>query len=107
MRPLATRSWRWTRPDAGTGCEPPSLAQQSCPNRDKADALLLWCAQSAQVLGRGACKTVYRGFDEEDAREVAWNRVHEFVTSKDERERLMAEVWSQLAGRQAWRLGGG
>lgn len=39
------------------------------------------------VLGRGAFKTVYKGFDEEEGIEVAWNqvRVNELVTSREER----------------------
>lgn len=39
------------------------------------------------VLGRGAFKTVYKGFDEEEGIEVAWNqvRVHELVASREER----------------------
>ncbi|KAK9811046.1 hypothetical protein WJX73_009199 [Symbiochloris irregularis] len=45
-----------------------------------------------QVLGRGACKTVYKAFDEEEGIEVAWNRVHDYVSSKEERDRLFAEI---------------
>lgn len=39
------------------------------------------------VLGRGAFKTVYKGFDEEEGIEVAWNqvRVNELVASREER----------------------
>ncbi|KAK9834073.1 hypothetical protein WJX81_007927 [Elliptochloris bilobata] len=46
------------------------------------------------VLGRGAFKTVYKGFDEEEGIEVAWNRVRvsELVQSKEERDRLFAEI---------------
>lgn len=52
------------------------------------------CAQVDQILGRGAFKTVYKGFDEEEGIEVAWNqvRVCELVSSKEERERLFAEI---------------
>jgi WNK lysine deficient protein kinase len=52
------------------------------------------CAQVDQILGRGAFKTVYKGFDEEEGMEVAWNqvRVCELVSSKEERERLFAEI---------------
>ena len=52
------------------------------------------CLQFDQVLGRGAFKTVYKGFDEEEGIEVAWNqvRVSELVTSKEERDRLFAEI---------------
>lgn len=44
-------------------------------------------AQFETVLGRGAFKTVYKGFDEEEGIEVAWNqvRVHELVASREER----------------------
>ncbi|KAK9823221.1 hypothetical protein WJX72_001156 [[Myrmecia] bisecta] len=47
-----------------------------------------------QILGRGAFKTVYKGFDEEEGIEVAWNqvRVSELVSSKEERDRLFAEI---------------
>ncbi len=46
------------------------------------------------MLGRGAFKTVYKGFDEEEGIEVAWNRVRvsELVQSKEERDRLFAEI---------------
>jgi len=33
--------------------------------------------QYGTVLGRGACKTVYKAFDLEDGIEVAWNQVGE------------------------------
>ncbi len=51
-------------------------------------------AQWDVVLGRGAFKTVYKGFDEEEGIEVAWNRVRvsELVQSKEERDRLFAEI---------------
>ena len=51
----------------------------------KADNLL--SAQFDIVLGRGAFKTVYKGFDEEEGIEVAWNqvRVNELVASREER----------------------
>ena len=47
----------------------------------------LLCAQFDIVLGRGAFKTVYKGFDEEEGIEVAWNqvRVNELVASREER----------------------
>ena len=35
---------------------------------------------------------MFKALDEEEGREVAWNRVHEFMTSKEERERLIAEI---------------
>ena len=45
------------------------------------------CVQFDIVLGRGAFKTVYKGFDEEEGIEVAWNqvRVNELVASREER----------------------
>lgn len=51
-------------------------------------------AQVDQILGRGAFKTVYKGFDEEEGIEVAWNqvRVSDLVSSKEERDRLFAEI---------------
>eukprot|EP00884_Botryococcus_braunii_P009087 jgi/Botrbrau1/1817/Bobra.146_1s0015.1 len=47
-----------------------------------------------QILGRGAFKTVYKGFDEDEGIEIAWNqvRVSELVRSKEERDRLFAEI---------------
>ena len=50
--------------------------------------------QFDQILGRGAFKTVYKGFDEDEGIEVAWNqvRVSELVSSKEERDRLFAEI---------------
>jgi WNK lysine deficient protein kinase len=48
----------------------------------------------AQILGRGAFKTVYKGFDEQEGIEIAWNqvRVSELVSSREERDRLFAEI---------------
>ena len=45
-------------------------------------------------MGRGAFKTVYRAFDEEEGIEVAWNqiRVNDLVTTPDAVERIMREV---------------
>ncbi|KAH1075234.1 hypothetical protein J1N35_027562 [Gossypium stocksii] len=47
-----------------------------------------------EVLGRGAFKTVYKGFDEADGMEVAWNQINvEDVLQKPEQlERLYSEV---------------
>mmetsp|Transcript_3161 Transcript_3161/g.5418 ORF Transcript_3161/g.5418 Transcript_3161/m.5418 type:complete len:814 (+) Transcript_3161:328-2769(+) len=46
------------------------------------------------ILGRGAFKTVYKAFDDEDGLEVAWNqvKVNDLVTSPTDRERLFAEI---------------
>ncbi|XP_062097011.1 probable serine/threonine-protein kinase WNK6 isoform X2 [Humulus lupulus] len=46
------------------------------------------------VLGKGAFKTVYRGFDEVNGIEVAWNQVQidEVLQSPDGLERLYSEV---------------
>ena len=46
------------------------------------------------ILGRGAFKTVYKAFDEEEGMEVAWNqvKVNDLVSSPAERERLFAEI---------------
>ena len=59
-----------------------------------ADPCVVHTAQWDVVLGRGAFKTVYKGFDEEEGIEVAWNRVRvsELVQSKEERDRLFAEI---------------
>ena len=50
--------------------------------------------QTNEVLGKGAFKTVYKGFDEQEGLEIAWNqiRMNELVSSKEERERLFAEI---------------
>ncbi|XP_039022822.1 serine/threonine-protein kinase WNK8-like isoform X2 [Hibiscus syriacus] len=47
-----------------------------------------------EILGRGAFKTVYKGFDEVDGIEVAWNQINiEDVLQKPEQlERLYSEV---------------
>ncbi|KAI3973005.1 hypothetical protein MKX01_019663 [Papaver californicum] len=47
-----------------------------------------------EILGRGAFKTVYKGFDEVDGIEVAWNqvRIGEVIHSAQDLERLYAEV---------------
>ncbi|KAJ4961489.1 hypothetical protein NE237_021399 [Protea cynaroides] len=46
------------------------------------------------VLGKGAFKTVYRGFDESEGIEVAWNqiRVADFLQNSEDLERLYSEV---------------
>lgn len=62
-----------------------------CPSAGAASDTWAWL-QTEQVLGRGACKTVYKAFDEEEGIEIAWNRVHDYVTSKEERDRLFAEI---------------
>lgn len=50
--------------------------------------------QYDNVLGRGAFKTVYKAFDEQEGLEVAWNqvKVNDLVQSNSERERLFAEI---------------
>ncbi|MCO5612228.1 hypothetical protein L7F22_066491 [Adiantum nelumboides] len=47
-----------------------------------------------EVLGRGAFKTVYRGFDEFHGIEVAWNQIklQEILRSPQDLERLYSEV---------------
>uniref|UniRef100_A0A061SAT0 non-specific serine/threonine protein kinase n=1 Tax=Tetraselmis sp. GSL018 TaxID=582737 RepID=A0A061SAT0_9CHLO len=47
-----------------------------------------------EILGRGAFKTVYKAFDDEEGIEVAWNQVRasDFVSSNKDEERLHAEV---------------
>ncbi|CAM8986121.1 unnamed protein product [Rhodiola kirilowii] len=46
------------------------------------------------LLGKGASKTVYRGFDEYDGIEVAWNQVklYDFLQSPEDLERLYCEI---------------
>ncbi|KAL9261964.1 putative serine/threonine-protein kinase WNK2 [Drosera capensis] len=47
-----------------------------------------------EVLGKGACKKVYRAFDEREGIEVAWNQVKvlEQLRNPEELERLYSEV---------------
>ncbi|KAH7427721.1 hypothetical protein KP509_10G056900 [Ceratopteris richardii] len=47
-----------------------------------------------EVLGRGSFKTVYRGFDEIDGIEVAWNQIklQEILRCSEDLNRLCAEV---------------
>ncbi|XP_057721343.1 probable serine/threonine-protein kinase WNK10 isoform X1 [Arachis stenosperma] len=47
-----------------------------------------------EMLGKGAFKTVYRGFDEVDGLEVAWNqvRIDELLGSADDVAKLYSEV---------------
>ncbi|KAI3717806.1 hypothetical protein L1987_69651 [Smallanthus sonchifolius] len=47
-----------------------------------------------EVLGRGACKKVYKAFDELEGIEVAWNqiRIYDFLRNPEELERLYSEV---------------
>ncbi|KAF8105531.1 hypothetical protein N665_0157s0106 [Sinapis alba] len=47
-----------------------------------------------EVLGKGSSKTVYRGFDEYEGIEVAWNQVklYDFLQSPQELERLYNEI---------------
>ncbi|KAH7388338.1 hypothetical protein KP509_16G070900 [Ceratopteris richardii] len=47
-----------------------------------------------EVLGKGAFKTVYRGFDEVNGTEVAWNQIklQEILRSPEDLDRLFAEV---------------
>jgi len=47
-----------------------------------------------EMLGQGACKTVYKAFDDRGGREVAWNsiKVSRVVKTAEDRERLLEEV---------------
>ncbi|KAH7675405.1 Non-specific serine/threonine protein kinase protein [Dioscorea alata] len=47
-----------------------------------------------EVLGKGSSKTVYRGFDEYEGIEVAWNqvRLNDFLQSSEDLERLYCEI---------------
>ncbi|KAG6749644.1 hypothetical protein POTOM_046706 [Populus tomentosa] len=49
----------------------------------------------ADVLGKGAFKTVYRAFDEVDGIEVAWNqvRIDDVLRSPEDFEKLYSEVY--------------
>ena len=51
-------------------------------------------SQYNEILGRGAFKTVYKAFDDEEGIEVAWNQVRatDFVSSEKDAERLKFEV---------------
>ncbi|KAG2316520.1 hypothetical protein Bca52824_019642 [Brassica carinata] len=48
----------------------------------------------SEVLGKGSSKIVYRGFDEYEGIEVAWNQVklYDFLHSPQELERLYCEI---------------
>ncbi|CAH8387061.1 unnamed protein product [Eruca vesicaria subsp. sativa] len=48
----------------------------------------------SEVLGKGSSKTVYRGFDEYEGIEVAWNQVklYDILHSPQELERLYSEI---------------
>ncbi|KAJ1691847.1 hypothetical protein LUZ63_016002 [Rhynchospora breviuscula] len=47
-----------------------------------------------EILGKGASKTVYRGFDEVEGMEIAWNqvRLQEMLQSEEGVERLYCEI---------------
>ncbi|KAF7843970.1 putative serine/threonine-protein kinase WNK10 isoform X1 [Senna tora] len=47
-----------------------------------------------EILGRGAFKTVYRGFDEVDGIEVAWNqiKIDDILRSAEDKSKLYSEV---------------
>ncbi|KAM7485514.1 hypothetical protein LguiA_001523 [Lonicera macranthoides] len=47
-----------------------------------------------EILGKGASKTVYKGFDEYEGTEVAWNQVklYDFLQSPEDLERLYCEI---------------
>ncbi|KAH7843520.1 hypothetical protein Vadar_017604 [Vaccinium darrowii] len=47
-----------------------------------------------EILGKGASKTVYRGFDEYEGLEVAWNQVklYDFLQRPEDLERLYCEI---------------
>ncbi|KAH6816838.1 with no lysine kinase 8 [Perilla frutescens var. frutescens] len=47
-----------------------------------------------EILGRGACKNVYKGFDKIDGIEIAWNQVNieDALQSPEHLERLYSEV---------------
>lgn len=47
-----------------------------------------------EILGRGACKIVYKGFDEVDGIEVAWNQISldQACRTKEHLERIHSEV---------------
>jgi hypothetical protein len=56
---------------------------------------LLLCLQG-ELLGRGACKAVYKAFDESEGVERAWNEVtvagELFSLDDKEKERIFAEI---------------
>ncbi|XP_051129727.1 probable serine/threonine-protein kinase WNK9 [Andrographis paniculata] len=47
-----------------------------------------------EILGKGSSKTVYKGFDEYEGIEVAWNqlKLHDFLRSPEDLERLYCEI---------------
>ncbi len=48
--------------------------------------------RTTQLLGRGTYKNVYMAFDEEEGRDVAWNRGQGERTAARGEQRLMTEV---------------
>jgi WNK lysine deficient protein kinase len=52
------------------------------------------CTQFDELLGKGAMKSVYRGFDEERGVEVAWNQAYlsDVLRTPDAVERMYSEV---------------
>lgn len=94
--PQSSPSWSVILLGAGVGWAPACKAFHStspvlCVRWNKVGRPSL---QVDQILGRGAFKTVYKGFDEDEGVEVAWNqvRVSELVSTKEERDRLFAEI---------------
>lgn len=61
-------------------------------------SFIFFSTQFSDVLGRGACKAVYKAFDTQEGTEVAWNqvRVSDLMlgkdASKEDRDRLFAEI---------------
>ncbi|KAI4355269.1 hypothetical protein L6164_004059 [Bauhinia variegata] len=69
--------------------EPPE-GEEDCVEKDPTGRYLRY----NEILGKGAFKTVYRGFDAVDGIEVAWNqvRIDELLQSEEDLEKLYAEV---------------
>nr|PNR59572.1 hypothetical protein PHYPA_002363 [Physcomitrium patens] len=73
--------------------DPPDDADEDDPGFVEVDPTRRY-GRYAEVLGKGAFKTVYRAFDEVEGIEVAWNqvKVQDVLQSPEDLERLYSEV---------------
>ena len=78
----------------------PSMDQSDVPSFAEMDPSERY-GRFDEELGRGACKVVYKAFDTQEGREVAWNKVYlgqgvgglgDDDLGKDEQDRILAEI---------------
>ncbi|KAL2492341.1 serine/threonine-protein kinase WNK8 [Abeliophyllum distichum] len=79
-------------PSSFSGLRKPFVAHVSRSSHSKRRSLVVRAYN--EILGRGAFKNVYKGFDEIDGIEVAWNQVSidDVLQSPEHLERLYSEV---------------